>query len=79
MKLAPRLLLVASVTLLLPWAGCEYIREVESAMRDRQAETLGASADMLAAVLGARLNAGLPGAGGKPGVAADTCLRPGRR
>ncbi|MGD8975982.1 MAG: ATP-binding protein [Gammaproteobacteria bacterium] len=76
MKLAPRLLLVASVTLLLPWAGCEYIREVESAMRDRQAETLGASADMLAAVLGSRLDAGLPGPGGRPGVAADTYAHP---
>ena len=51
MKLAPRLLLVASVTLLLPWAGCDYIRNVESALRDRQAEALGATADLLAAAL----------------------------
>ena len=76
MKLAPRLLLVASVTLLLPWAGCEYIREVESALRDRQAETLGATADMLAAVLGSRLDAGSPDPGGKPAAAADLYAHP---
>lgn len=59
MKLAPRLLIVASVTLLLPWAGCQYIREVESALRDGQAETLGATADVLASALTNRLDTGL--------------------
>lgn len=78
MKLAPRLLLVASVTLLLPWAGCEYIREVESALRDRQAETLGGTADMLAAVLGSRLDTGEgpPDPGARHSAAADTYAHP---
>ena len=76
MKLAPRLLLVASVTLLLPWAGCEYIREVESALRDTQAEALGANADMLAAVLRSRLDAEPQGPGGKSAAAADIYAHP---
>ncbi|MGB5622133.1 MAG: hypothetical protein WBN65_06535, partial [Gammaproteobacteria bacterium] len=64
MKLAPRLLIVASVTLLLPWAGCQYIREVESALRDGQAETLGATADVLASALSNQLYSGLVDASG---------------
>lgn len=51
MRLAPRLLLVASVTLLLPWAGCQYVRDLESALRNGQLETLGATADILAVSL----------------------------
>ena len=68
MKLAPRLLMVASVTLLLPWAGCQYIREVESALRYGQAETLGATADVLASALTNRLDTG-DAPGSVPGIA----------
>lgn len=82
MKLAPRLLLVASVTLLLPWAGCDYIRNVESALRDRQAEALGATADLLAAALSSRLHDEPPVAGGadtRPPGAADIYVHRLRR
>jgi hypothetical protein len=34
MRLAGQLLAVSAVTLLLPWAGCQYAREVETALRD---------------------------------------------
>jgi two-component system, OmpR family, sensor histidine kinase ChvG len=34
MRLAGQLLAVSAVTLLLPWAGCQYAREIESALRD---------------------------------------------
>ena len=40
MRLAPRLLLVSLVTLGLPWAGCQYLQDVERALRDGQADTL---------------------------------------
>jgi len=55
MKLAPRLLLVALVTLLLPWAGCQYVRDLESALRRGQLDTLAATADILAVSLTDRL------------------------
>jgi len=54
MKLPGRLLLVSLVTLLLPWAGCRYVREVESALRQGREETLVATARLVAAATEAR-------------------------
>lgn len=51
MRLAGQLLLVSAVTLLLPWAGCQYAREVESALRAAEADSLAANARLLAAAL----------------------------
>jgi signal transduction histidine kinase len=51
MRLAGQLLLVGSFTLLLPWAGCQYAREVESALRSGEAEAVAATARLLGAAL----------------------------
>ncbi len=51
MRLAGQLLLVASFTLLLPWAGCQYAREVESALRSGEADAVAATARLLGAAL----------------------------
>lgn len=55
MKLAPRLMLVGLVTLALPWAGCQYLREVEASLRASQAQTLSAGASAVAGALDAKL------------------------
>ena len=44
MNLKRQLLLVSLLTLLLPWAGCEFIRETESALRAGQQQSLAAIA-----------------------------------
>ena len=53
MTLRRQLLLVSLLTLMLPWAGCEFIRETESALRTSQQTMLSglarAVADSLAA------------------------------
>jgi two-component system, OmpR family, sensor histidine kinase ChvG len=51
MRLAGQLLAVSTVTLLLPWAGCQYAREIESALRDGEQQALTSSARLLAAAL----------------------------
>lgn len=48
MNLKRQLLLVSLLTLMLPWAGCEFIRETESALRQGQQQMLRATADALA-------------------------------
>ncbi len=40
MKLHTQLIFLSSLTLVLPWAGCEYIREMESTLREGQAQSL---------------------------------------
>jgi two-component system sensor histidine kinase ChvG len=52
MKLRRQLLLVSSLALALPWAGCEYIREMEHTLRQSQASALEATARAVAARLG---------------------------
>lgn len=54
MKLAPRLALVSLVTLLLPWAGCQYLRDVEEALRQGQADTLAATTTAIAGLVASR-------------------------
>ncbi len=54
MRLPGRLLLVSLVTLLLPWAGCRYVQDVEQALRQGRADTLLATARLVAAAAEAR-------------------------
>lgn len=48
MTLRRQLLLVSLFTLMLPWAGCEFIRETESALRSGQQQMLAGTARALA-------------------------------
>jgi dedicated sortase system histidine kinase len=54
MPLRYQFLLLALLTLFLPWAGCRYAREMESVLRDGQEQALTATASTLAAMLGGR-------------------------
>jgi two-component system, OmpR family, sensor histidine kinase ChvG len=49
-----QLLIVALTTLVLPWAGCQYARELESALRSSQEKSLLASAGTIANALSAQ-------------------------
>ena len=51
MNLKRQLLLVSLLTLMLPWAGCEFIRETESALRTGQQQMLAATARTLANIM----------------------------
>ena len=48
MNLRRQLLLVSFLTLMLPWAGCEFIRETEIALRDGQQQMLADTARAIA-------------------------------
>jgi dedicated sortase system histidine kinase len=48
MNLRRQLLLVSLLTLVLPWAGCEFIRETETALREGQQDMLGGTAQAIA-------------------------------
>tara|TARA_R110002110_G_scaffold415561_2_gene650809 strand:+ start:6834 stop:8918 length:2085 start_codon:yes stop_codon:yes gene_type:complete len=52
MTLRRQLLLVSLLLLSLPWAGCQFIREMEGAMRYGQEQALQSTANAVAAVLG---------------------------
>jgi len=54
LNLRRQLLLVSLLLLCLPWAGCQFIREMEGAMRHGQEQSLQATAQAVAAVLGAK-------------------------
>ena len=43
-----QLLLVSLLTLVLPWAGCQFIRETESALREGQQRMLAGTAQAIA-------------------------------
>jgi two-component system, OmpR family, sensor histidine kinase ChvG len=49
-----QLLIVALTTLVLPWAGCQYARELETALRSSQAQSLLANAGTIANALSAQ-------------------------
>ncbi len=51
MNLRRQLLLVSLLTLMLPWAGCEFIRETEIALRDGQQQMLAGTARAVANAL----------------------------
>ena len=53
MSIRFQLLIVALATLVLPWAGCQYARELETALRVAQENALLASADTIARALSA--------------------------
>ncbi len=52
MNLRRQLLLVSLLTLVLPWAGCQFIRETESALREGQQRMLAGTAQAIADSLG---------------------------
>ena len=54
MSIRLQLLVVALTTLVLPWAGCQYARELETALRDSQEQSLLASAGTMANALSAQ-------------------------
>ena len=54
MTLRRQLLLVSLLLLSLPWAGCQFVREMESALRQGQQQSLDATAQAVAALLGQR-------------------------
>ena len=53
MNLRRQLLLVSLLTLVLPWAGCEFIRETEKALRENQQQMLAGTARAFAESLAA--------------------------
>ncbi len=53
-NLRRQLILVSLLLLSLPWAGCQFIREMEGALRHGQEQGLQATAEAVAAVVGAR-------------------------
>ncbi|HEY1492876.1 MAG TPA: histidine kinase dimerization/phospho-acceptor domain-containing protein, partial [Steroidobacteraceae bacterium] len=54
MSLRLKLLLLGLATLVLPWAGCRYAREMESALRDGERDSLQGVAQTIAASLQGR-------------------------
>jgi hypothetical protein len=54
MRLRLQLLLVSLLTLALPWAGCQYAREMENVLRDGQQQALVATAATVASAVAAR-------------------------
>ena len=53
MSIRLQLLAIALTTLLLPWAGCQYARELESTLRVSQENSLQSAADTIANALSA--------------------------
>ncbi|PCK07748.1 MAG: proteobacterial dedicated sortase system histidine kinase [Alteromonadaceae bacterium] len=49
MKLRKQLLFLSLVTLSLPWVGCQYLREMDAALRHGQTEAMAATARAVAA------------------------------
>ncbi len=54
MSIRLQLLIVALTTLILPWAGCQYARELENALRVSQEGALESTADTIALALSAQ-------------------------
>ena len=54
MSIRLQLLIVALTTLILPWAGCQYARELEHALRVSQETALESTADTIALALAAQ-------------------------
>ncbi len=53
MKLQRQLMLVSLLMLIVPWAGCQYVREIDGAIRYGQEQALEATARAVAAALAA--------------------------
>jgi dedicated sortase system histidine kinase len=56
MTLNKQLITVSLILLCLPWAGCQYLREMNHIMRSTQEQTLRASSDAIAAVFSQRID-----------------------
>lgn len=69
MSLRLQLLLLSLVTLVLPWAGCQYLRATENALRAGQQSLLAGIAQSVAADLADGALAGAPAPAGDPGEA----------
>ena len=69
MSIRLQLLVVALSTLVLPWAGCQYARELETALRDSQEKSLLASAGTIANALSAQPQRVFRGPDEPPGFA----------
>ena len=54
MSLRLKLLLLGLATLILPWGGCQYAREMESALREGEENSLQAVSQTIAASLQGR-------------------------
>ena len=54
MSIRLQLLVIALTTLVLPWAGCQYARELESTLRVSQENSLQAAAQTIANALSAQ-------------------------
>jgi len=54
MPLRFQLLALSLLTLLLPWAGCQYAREMELVLREGQADALMATASTMASLIASR-------------------------
>ena len=54
MSIRLQLLLISLTTLILPWAGCQYAREVQTVLRASQEQALLASAGTIANALSAQ-------------------------
>lgn len=64
MRIRARLLLLGLTTLALPWAGCQYAREMESSLRTAERQSLLAVASTIAVSLQGRRDLFARGAGG---------------
>jgi two-component system sensor histidine kinase ChvG len=64
MSLRGKLLLLALSTLILPWAGWQLVRQLETLLREGQARTQLASAEVLARAVAAQSDALPPGGSG---------------
>ena len=69
-RLRTKLLLLALTTLVLPWAGCQYAREMETVLRESEQQSLLAVTTTIAGSLKGRKELlfradSLPGAGGE--------------
>lgn len=60
MSLRRQLILVSLLLLTLPWAGCQFLREMETALRQGQAQAVAATAAAVAASLAERPDALYP-------------------
>ena len=54
MSLRLQLLLLSLLTLALPWAGCQYAREMENVLRDAQQQAVLATTATVASAIAAR-------------------------
>lgn len=64
MSLRFQLLAVSLITLLLPWAGCQYVREMEDSLKNGLGQSLLGSAQTVAAALDGRSSLLYPQLGG---------------